>query len=134
MTVGVIYPSFLPDFMVGKVRSQQQDFIERRPLQGVSRVIPVTRDSSAVWEVQITCHGAEAALFQDFLMSVKGGRPFVKKILTEFGKQDYVVTFLEEPRAPEQLSDRTFRYSAVIHAVELDERANTILFYDRSLG
>jgi len=111
------YPSELPQFNAGKQRRERQGFVVTNPLQGSAYVELRTDDLPVMWDVTITCISAlQAQTFLAFLRSVKGGRPFNKSILTEYGFQDYEVAFAQEPREPEQISPNVWRYSATIYA------------------
>ena len=114
------YPATLPDFRLGKQRRQSQGFVTANPLQGAPYIELRSDDLPVTWDVTITCGSQlQAQTFLAFLKSVKGGRPFNKMILTEFGHVLHEVAFSDEPRSPEQISDHVWSYSGTIYAQAL---------------
>lgn len=120
MTVGVIYPDYLPDFMLGKQRTEKQGYVVENPLQGSPYVEQRTEDIPVFWDVEITCATAtQARNFVMFVKSVKGGKPFLKSILTEYGHVTHEVSFTVEPRVSTNLSAGVWKYSGQIYATKL---------------
>lgn len=116
----VIYPSYLPEFIQGKSRKERQTYITTEPLKGAYYTEKITDDTPVIWQCQVTCMNAnQSRLFQQFLESVKGGRTFVKTIVTEYGNVPHEVSFVEEPREPTQISNSIFSYTFVIRATKL---------------
>lgn len=115
-----IYPDYLPDFLIGKRRRQGQNYITTKPLKGAYYTEKITNDLSVVWDGEFRCHGAnQARLFWEFFESVKGGRTFIKNILTEYGHVPHEVSFVVEPREPNQIAYNVFSYPCTIRAQKL---------------
>ena len=116
----VIYPDYLPDFKMGKARKERQTYITTEPLKGAYYTEKITDDTPVIWECEIQCNGlVQSQRFQQFIESVKGGRTFVKNILTEYGHVPHEVSFVIEPREPRQISHITFSYPCTIRATKL---------------
>lgn len=114
------YPATLPEFKLGKQRSQQQTYRTSQPSSGPLFIEKITDESPVVWDVTFLCVGqAQAKQFQAFLRVVKNGQPFDKAILTEDGPIDHEVRFIEMPLQPTQLSDVIWQYTGTIYAVKL---------------
>jgi hypothetical protein len=114
------YPSTLPDFKMGKQRSQQQTFRTSQPFNGPMYIEKFTDESPVAWNVTIDCRNQiQARQFQAFLRAVANGQPFNKFILTEEGYIEHEVRFIEIPLNPTQKNQFLWSYSAVIYAVAL---------------
>lgn len=115
------YPDTIPNFKLGKRRSQVQTYRTSQPFAGPLFIEKITDESPVTWDVSIACRTrGEARAFQAFLRTIKGGRPFNKDILIEDGNAvPHEVRFIEEPLTPNQVSDNVWIYSGVIYAVAL---------------
>lgn len=121
------YPSTLPDFKMGKQRSQEQTFRTSQPFAGSLYTEKVTDDTPVAWNVTIDCRNqAQAIQFKTFLRMVKGGQPFNKKILTEEGYIEHEVKFIEMPLNPVQKNQFQWSYSGVIYATKLIEPSEAV--------
>lgn len=116
------YPVALPDFKMGKSRSQQQTFRTSQPFGGPMYIEQFTDDSPVTWNVTIDCiNNIQSQQFAAFLRSVKNGETFIKSILTEEGHIDHEVRFIEVPLQPRQVNSFMWQYSGVIYATALIE-------------
>lgn len=116
----VIYPDYLPDFLMGKSRKERQTYATTEPLKGAYYTEKITDDTPVIWECEIKCHGVnQSRFFQQFLESVKGGRTFIKSILTEYGHVPHEVSFVVEPREPRQIGINVWSYPCTIRASKL---------------
>lgn len=132
MTVGVIYPTNLPDFTLGKQRTEKQAFVVANPLQGSPYLEQVTQDIPVFWDVEIICKSqVQARDFVMFLKSVKGGKPFVKNILTEYGHVAHEISWVVEPRVSQNVSNGIWKYSGKAYAARL-LTPTTLLFINRN--
>lgn len=132
MTVGVIYPSNLPDFTIGKQRSEKQGYVVENPLEGSPYVEQRTSDIPVFWEVEVICKSQKQARdFTMFLKSVKGGKPFIKSVLTEYGFVPHTVSWVVEPRDSTNISVNAWRYSGTIYATRLVTPVS-LLFINRN--
>lgn len=132
MTVGVIYPDYLPDFMLGKQRAEKQGYVVEDPLQGSPYIEQRTEDIPVFWDFEITCKSrTQARNFVMFVKSVKGGKPFLKSILTEYGHVTHEVAFTVEPRVSTNLSEGVWKYSGQIYATKL-LTPSALLFINRN--
>lgn len=114
------YPSTLPDFRVGKTRRHRESFKTVYPLQGVPYTQKVTIDEPWIMTVEIVCGSrSQAQEFQSWLKTVNRGQTFQKDILTENGRETYIVGWLEAPLQPSQPSTNIFIYSGTIYAKQL---------------
>lgn len=114
------YPCTLPEFRMGKQRSEQQTFRTTQVFDGQLFVEKVTDQSPVVWNVTITCPDRiTSRQFKSFVNSVCSGEPFQKCILTEEGFIDHEVRFQQLPLSPTQLSETVFEYTGSIYAVAL---------------
>ena len=114
------YPSTLPDFRVGKQRTQQQTYRTSQPFAGPLFIEKITDESPVSWGVTITCtNRIQSRQFQAFLRAVANGQPFDKNILTEEGPILHEVRFVEMPLQPTQINDFVWQYTGVIYAVKL---------------
>ncbi len=114
------YPSSLPEFRMGKSRSQQQTYRTTTPFAGPLFTQKVTDQSPVLWEVTITCVGSiQSRIMQAFLRQVANGTPFNKKILTEEGFIEHEVKWVNMPLSPTQISSTIFEYSGSILAAKL---------------
>ena len=114
------YPGTLPDFKLGKQRTEQQTYRVSEPFAGQPFTEFVSDDSPVIWRVTIDCVGSiQARQFQQFIKYVAGGVPFNKNILTENGHIEHEVKFLEMPLEPMQTSTNVWQYSGVIFATAL---------------
>ena len=134
MTV-INYPSAtLPDFKMGKQRSQQQTYRTSQPFNGPMYIEKFTDESPVAWNVTIDCRNQiQSRQFQAFLRAVAGGQPFNKFILTEEGYIEHEVRFIEMPLQPSQRNQFMWSYSGVIYATALiqpDAAVNNELIYD----
>lgn len=132
MTVGVIYPDYLPDFKLGKQRREKQGYVVENPLQGSPYTEQRTYDIPVFWDVEIICKTRnQARNFTMFLKSVKGGKPFVKSILTEYGHVAHTVSWVVEPRDATNVSEGVWKYSGTIYATRLVTPVS-LLFINRN--
>lgn len=116
----IIYPSTLPDFKIGKSRTQQQQFDTTQPFDGPLYTEKVRDESPVTWSITVDCTSrVQAQMFQAFVKAVKNGQSFEKEILTEFGMVTHEVMFIDEPLAPQQTGTFTWSYSGTIYAREL---------------
>lgn len=116
----ITYPDYLPDFKIGKSRQEGQTYTTTRPLKGAYYTEKITDDVAVIWEGEFMCNSQnQSRLFWQFLESVKGGRPFIKNILTEYGFVPHEITFVQEPRAPRQVGTLSFSYPCVVRAQKL---------------
>jgi len=114
------YPATLPDFRMGKQRTQQQTYRTSQPFAGPLFIEKITDESPVSWGVTITCtNRIQSRQFQAFLRAVANGQPFDKNILTEEGPILHEVRFVEMPLQPTQINDFMWEYSGVIYAVKL---------------
>lgn len=114
------YPSTLPDFRMGKRRTQQQTYETTQPFAGPLYIEKRTDESPVSWDVSILCtNRIQSRQFQAFLRTVANGTPFDKNILTEEGPILHEVRFVEMPLQPTQINDFVWEYSGVIYAVAL---------------
>ena len=117
----ISYPATIPDFKLGKRRSQVQTYRTSQPFAGKLFIEKITDESPVLWDVSIACRTrGEARAFQAFLRTIKGGQVFNKDILVEDGNAvTHEVRFIEEPLTPNQVSDNVWIYSGVIYATAL---------------
>lgn len=116
----ITYPATLPEFKLGKQRSQQQTYRTSQPFNGPLFIEKVTDESPVTWEVTILCVGEiQSRQFQAFLRAVNNGQPFNKDILTEEGSIEHEVRFVDMPLQPTQLNDVVWQYTGSIYAVKL---------------
>jgi len=114
------YPSTLPNFKLGKNRSQLQTYRTTSPFAGPLITEEFTSQAPVKWSVKFLCVGqTQSIAFRDFLDTVSNGQPFYKEILTEEGAINHEVRFIEMPLQPIQLSDYIWEYSGVVYAVKL---------------
>lgn len=114
------YPATLPNFKLGKRRTQQQTYRTSQPFSGPLFIEKITDESPVVWEVSILCVGqVQSEQFQAFLRAVNNGQPFDKNILTEEGSIEHEIRFVDMPLQPTQINDTTWEYSGTIYAVKL---------------
>ena len=114
------YPADLPDFLSGKTRTEVQKYRTSDQFYGAFTVEKLTDESPVTWRVNIKCKDqTEANAFWDwFNANARGGKPFTKQILTEYGHITHEVKFITEPTSV--TNDRhIFDYSAEIMAREL---------------
>lgn len=120
--MAIIYPSALPDFKMGKSRSQQQTFRTSQPFNGPLYIEKFTDDTPVTWNVVIDClNSIQAQQMRAFIRAVSDGQVFTKAILTEEGFIDHEVRFIEMPLEPVQINSFMWRYSGVIYAKALVE-------------
>lgn len=114
------YPNTLPDFKIGKTRRHRNTFKTIYPLQGAPYTETVTPDEPWIMDVEITCESRQQAQeFQSWLKTVNKGQTFQKSILTENGRETYIVGWLEAPLKPDQPAANIFTYSGTIYAKQL---------------
>ena len=114
------YPATLPNFRMGKRRTQQQTYRTSQPFAGPLFIEKISDESPVSWEVTITCTSRlQSIQFQAFLRAVNNGQPFDKSILTEEGAILHEVRFVEMPLQPNQINDFMWEYSGLIYAVKL---------------
>lgn len=115
------YPSTLPDFKLGKQRTQRQEFRTSQPFAGPLYTEQVTDESPVTWEVTIQCRNQlQARVFQQFLKQINVGQPFNKYILTENGHVLHEVKFIEMPLTPTQDTQQIWSYSGLLYAEALE--------------
>ena len=129
------YPSAtLPDFKMGKQRSQQQTYRTSQPFNGPMYIEKFTDESPVAWNITIDCRNQlQARQFQAFLRTVIDGQPFNKFILTEEGYIEHEVRFIEMPLQPTQRNQFLWSYSGVIYATKLiqpDALVDSVLIYN----
>ena len=114
------YPATLPEFKLGKQRTQQQTYRTSQPFAGPLFIEKITDESPVTWEVTILCiNRIQSRQFQAFLRAVANGQPFDKDILTEEGNIAHEVRFVDMPLQPTQINDFVWEYSGLIYAVKL---------------
>lgn len=118
----------LPDFIMGKQRTENQGYITQGGTNGALYTEQLSNDLIPRWSFQIKCMNQEQA--RQFFRFVSNTRaaPFVKSILTERGRHDYVVRFIEQPIRSKNISDNVFEYSGSIMAQKIkgaDDDADT---------
>jgi len=114
------YPSNLPDFKLGKTRSEVQKFGTSQPFAGSLYVEQITDDSPVTWGVEIICKNRlEARSVRAFIRMVSNGQPFNKDIWTEEGFISHEVRFIEMPLTPQQITNNVWSYSGLIYATKL---------------
>jgi hypothetical protein len=114
------YPSTLPDFRLGKRRTQQQTYRTSQPFAGPLFIEKITDESPVTWDITVTCtNQIQSIQFQAFLRAVNNGQPFDKNILTEEGPILHEVRFVDMPLQPTQINDFVWEYSGMIYAVKL---------------
>ena len=118
--MAINYPSTLPDFKMGKQRSQAQKFGTSTPFSGPLYIEKISDDTPVSWDVVIECKNQiQSQMFQAFLRDVDKGQPFNKSILTEEGFIEHEVRFIQVPRNPMQVNSFMWTYSGVIYATAL---------------
>lgn len=121
------YPATLPDFKMGKRRTQQQTFRTSQPFNGPLFIEKITDESPVVWDVAILCSSrAQSVQFQTFLRIVKDGQPFNKDILTEDGSVTHEVRFVDMPLQPTQVNDFVWEYRCTIYATALIQPSSDV--------
>lgn len=114
------YPCTLPDFRMGKQRSEQQTYRTTQAFDGQLFVEAITDQSPVVWDVTVTCPNRIASRqFKAFIRTVCSGEPFIKCILTEEGFIEHEVRFIQLPLSPNQVNQNVFEYSGTIYATAL---------------
>lgn len=114
------YPSNLPQFVLGKNREQEQTFRVNNVFAGSPFAEKITDDNPVQWSGEVFCKDAlTARAFLAFVRQVKNFQAFNMPILTENGMVTHEVRFLQEPKAPVQVTQTIWRYSFVIFAREL---------------
>ena len=111
----ITYPSAtLPDFKMGKQRSQVQTYRTSQPFNGPMYIEKITDESPVSWGVTIDCRNQiQSRQFQAFVRAVANGQPFNKFILTEEGYIEHEVRFIEMPLQPTQKNQ--FLWSIMIY-------------------
>lgn len=129
----ITYPNTLPDFKLGKRRSQQQTFRAAQPFDGPMYIEKFTDESPVAWDVTIDCVSqVQARQFQAFLRDINNGQPFEKLILTEEGRVNHEVRFIDMPLQPAQKGNFVWSYSGTIYATKLiqnDAEVDNSLIY-----
>lgn len=114
------YPATLPDFKMGKQRTQEQKFRTTQPFNGSLYKEKITDDIPVTWSVTIDCRSqVQSEMFQAFLRDTDLGQPFTKKILTEEGFVEHEISWVEVPLKPNQVNSFLWSYSGVIYATKL---------------
>lgn len=125
--MAITYPASLPDFKMGKQRTQEQTFRTTQPFNGSLYIEKFTDDTPVTWAVTIECRSqAQSLQFQTFLRMVRSGQTFTKKILTEEGFIDHEVRFIEVPLRPQQINSFMWSYSGLIYAAKLIEPSEAV--------
>ncbi len=111
----------LPEFRIGKNRTQPSPYITSQPLVGPLYVEQITDDIPVQWDVTITCDRVQASQFQAFLQVVDYSGAFQKSILTEFGFVEHEVRIVSGIPSPVQVSHGVWEYSFTIYALQLEQ-------------
>lgn len=109
----------LPDFRLGKSRSQPSPYNTTEPFSGPLYIEQITDDVPVSWDVTIICNGLQRSVFQTFLSDINYSGEFIKEIRTEVGIVEHFVRIVSGIPQPTEISNELWSYSFTVYAREL---------------
>lgn len=113
----------LGSVLVGKSRSQLQNYDVRDAFDGSMLTRESKQSSSALFDVQIKVTQSLASVFSSWISTVKNGESFKITLNTESGMNDQTCKWAELPLSPQE-NDNYWIYSGVMYADEISDPIN----------
>lgn len=110
----------LPDFRIGKSRSQPSPYSTTEPFSGPLYIENISDDIPVSWDVQIVCDGAQRSEFQTFLSDINYSGEFDKILRTEVGLVSHSLRIISGIPQPKEISNNVWAYSFTVYATELN--------------